>query len=252
MTDGQSSCLSWCQTLMARVLLLSDSCGFADVGLPLWREDWSVLYNPCWAFQAQSFLGPIPSGLMTLFYCLRFESPPTWVKVKVKVTLRLMVSQSVCLDVEPKVGLLTIDFFSKFLSCIFFGGALSDERSGPSCVSLFHCSLREPPTWSARSPYLYAPVTAWPIYTPRLNWTIYYWGPFNRERRSYFVQNELLVRLQWFPSYRNKHVVTDDSRTPQHFLQINIVGLVVEVCSANLTSLSRLFLLWMDRVGLLR
>jgi hypothetical protein len=57
-------------------------------------------------------------------------------KVKVKVTLRLTVSQSVCLGVEPKYG--TFDqrfFFSKFHSCHFWG-ALSDERSGLSCVSL--------------------------------------------------------------------------------------------------------------------
>jgi hypothetical protein len=26
----------------------------------------------------QSFSGPSPAGLMTTFYCLRFETPPTW------------------------------------------------------------------------------------------------------------------------------------------------------------------------------
>jgi hypothetical protein len=61
--------------------------------------------------------------------------------VKVKVTLRLTVSQSVCLGVKPKSG--TFDnryffffFFSNLLSS--FWGALSDERSGLSCVSLCH------------------------------------------------------------------------------------------------------------------
>jgi hypothetical protein len=56
-------------------------------------------------------------------------------KVKVKVTLRLTSSQSVCLGVKPKSG--TFDqrlFFLKLLSCHFWG-ALSDERSGLSCVS---------------------------------------------------------------------------------------------------------------------
>jgi hypothetical protein len=57
------------------------------------------------------------------------------VKVKVKVTLRLTVSQSVCLGVEPKYGTLTIHFFLKLQSCHLWG-ALSDERSGLSCVSL--------------------------------------------------------------------------------------------------------------------
>jgi hypothetical protein len=59
-------------------------------------------------------------------------------KVKVKVTLRLTVSRSVCLGVEPKSGTFDqIFFFSKLLSCPFWG-ALSDERSGLSCVSLCH------------------------------------------------------------------------------------------------------------------
>jgi hypothetical protein len=31
--------------LMTRFLLLSDSCGFVDMGRPFWREDGSVFYN---------------------------------------------------------------------------------------------------------------------------------------------------------------------------------------------------------------
>jgi hypothetical protein len=45
---------------------------------PLWREDGSVIYNCCWSWQAKSFSGPSPSGLKTEFYCLRFETSPTW------------------------------------------------------------------------------------------------------------------------------------------------------------------------------
>jgi hypothetical protein len=41
------------------------------------REDGSVVYNCCWPSLAQSFSGPTPSGLVT-FYCLTFETPPTW------------------------------------------------------------------------------------------------------------------------------------------------------------------------------
>jgi hypothetical protein len=44
----------------------------------LWREDVSVVYNCYWSSPAQSFSGPTPSGLMTTFYCLRCETPPTW------------------------------------------------------------------------------------------------------------------------------------------------------------------------------
>jgi hypothetical protein len=59
------------------------------------------------------------------------------VKVKVKVTLRLTVSQSVCLGVEPNLGLLTRIFFlpSKLQSCLF--GALSLTRGRVCHVSVF-------------------------------------------------------------------------------------------------------------------
>jgi hypothetical protein len=44
----------------------------------LWREDESVIYNCCWSSPSQSFSGQIPTGLMTTYYFLRFEAPPTW------------------------------------------------------------------------------------------------------------------------------------------------------------------------------
>jgi hypothetical protein len=64
--------------LTTRFLLLSDSCGFVDVGRSLWRENRSAVYNCCCSSPAHSFLGPSPAGLVTIFYCLRFETPPTW------------------------------------------------------------------------------------------------------------------------------------------------------------------------------
>jgi hypothetical protein len=45
---------------------------------PLWREDGSAVYSCCWLLPAQSFLTPSPAGLMTTFYCLGFETHPTW------------------------------------------------------------------------------------------------------------------------------------------------------------------------------
>jgi hypothetical protein len=44
------------------------------VTLSLWREDGSVVYNCCWPSPAQSFSGPSPMGLVTIFYSLRFET----------------------------------------------------------------------------------------------------------------------------------------------------------------------------------
>jgi hypothetical protein len=59
-------------------LLMSDSYTFVEVGCPLWWEDGYVIYNCCWPSPAQLFLGPNPAGFMTMFYCLRFDTPPTW------------------------------------------------------------------------------------------------------------------------------------------------------------------------------
>jgi hypothetical protein len=61
-----------------RFLLLSGSCGFFYVGRPFWQEDGRVIYNCCWTSPAQSFSSPSPAVLMTIFRCLRFETPPTW------------------------------------------------------------------------------------------------------------------------------------------------------------------------------
>jgi hypothetical protein len=45
---------------------------------------------------------------MTVFYYLRaleaFRPPTLWVRVRVRVTLRLTISQSVCLGIEPNLG----------------------------------------------------------------------------------------------------------------------------------------------------
>jgi hypothetical protein len=78
MTDSQSASLSWYPyEAYDQILLLSDTCGFVHMGCPLRREDGSVFYNYC-CLRQQSFSGPSPAGLMTTFYCLRFETPPTW------------------------------------------------------------------------------------------------------------------------------------------------------------------------------
>jgi hypothetical protein len=35
----------------------------------------SIVYNCCWSSPAHSISDPNPAGLMTIFYCLRFETP---------------------------------------------------------------------------------------------------------------------------------------------------------------------------------
>jgi hypothetical protein len=56
--------------LMIDWQLRSCFCGVCS----LWREDGSVFCISCWPLPAQSFSGPSPFGLATIFYCLRFET----------------------------------------------------------------------------------------------------------------------------------------------------------------------------------
>jgi hypothetical protein len=44
-------------------------------GCPLWLEGGSVVYSCCWASPVQSSSGPNPMGLVTIFYCLVWDSP---------------------------------------------------------------------------------------------------------------------------------------------------------------------------------
>jgi hypothetical protein len=57
-------------------LMLVTALFFFFAGRHLWREDGSVICTCCWPFPAQSFSGPSPLGLATIFYCLRFETSP--------------------------------------------------------------------------------------------------------------------------------------------------------------------------------
>jgi hypothetical protein len=46
------------------------------VGHPLWWEGRFVVYSCCWALPVKSFSDTSPVRLGTIFYCLRFETPP--------------------------------------------------------------------------------------------------------------------------------------------------------------------------------
>jgi hypothetical protein len=71
-TDGQSFSLSWCRAPIWSLgldilLLLSDSCGFLDVGSPLWREDGSVVYNFCWS-ESRGTIFPVSANRPCLYH----------------------------------------------------------------------------------------------------------------------------------------------------------------------------------------
>jgi hypothetical protein len=43
-----------------------------------WQEVGSSVSNCCWSLLAQSLSGLSPAGLMTIYYCLNFETSLTW------------------------------------------------------------------------------------------------------------------------------------------------------------------------------
>jgi hypothetical protein len=94
-------------------LLLSDSCGFVDLGRSLWREDGSVVYNCCWPSPAQSFSGPSPVRLATIFHCLRFETS-LFVAAYDPAGLRWRYSTTPPHRIE-----ITIPNSSRIIACLF-------------------------------------------------------------------------------------------------------------------------------------
>jgi hypothetical protein len=159
---------------------------FFYVGRSLWRENGSAVYNCCWSSPVQSLSGPSPGELVTISYCLRFETPqpgglgpsiyipqeqggtvipqalgslfvPSYVSEgcgggiltnlmnKFKLTLRLTVSQSVSLAIEPYVGLMTrYLLLSDSYGLVFVGRPLWREDGSVICIWIsfcLHCNL---------------------------------------------------------------------------------------------------------------
>jgi hypothetical protein len=77
------------------------------------------------SFRLQSLCPPLSSSVLICTQLLQ---------VKVKVTLRLTVSQSVSLGVEPHLGLMTRYLLLFDSYGLVLRGALSDERTGLSFV----------------------------------------------------------------------------------------------------------------------
>jgi hypothetical protein len=78
-TDGRSVSKSWCRAPSGAhdqifITVLTVTVLFF-MGRPLWREDGSVFCICCWPLPAQSFSGQSHLGLVTIFYCFRFETP---------------------------------------------------------------------------------------------------------------------------------------------------------------------------------
>jgi hypothetical protein len=72
---------SWRQsfeTQTSNFIFQLNTCSYSPYIKSSQTRGWACVYNCCWSSPAQSFSGPNPAGLMTIFYCLKFETPPTW------------------------------------------------------------------------------------------------------------------------------------------------------------------------------
>jgi hypothetical protein len=147
MIDGQSASFSMCKSPswpQIIFLLLSESWRIVDVGRPLWREDNSVIYSCFWLSPAQPFKDLSTAGLLTIICCLRFQTPQpggpdsriyirqeqggpviplgtgltSGAVTKVKVTLQLTVSQSLCQGMEPTLRFVTRYYFLSEGCCL--------------------------------------------------------------------------------------------------------------------------------------
>jgi hypothetical protein len=111
-----------------------------------------------------------------------------FVKLKLRLIYDWQVGRPVCLGVSAHFGPVTNFYFSlKFPSdsCMFFYFVSPSLMRGQVCNLLYNCfwalpeqlllgrspensrpyftvSSKTPPTWRARSPYLYPPRTGWP------------------------------------------------------------------------------------------
>jgi hypothetical protein len=142
--------------------------------------------------------------------------------VEVGVKLWPTVSQPMCLGVGLPFG--TYDQI--FLFCLIIVGflmlsTLSDKKMRLSFTRTICCrsrvqvpqnsrpyftvSFEAPPTWRARSPYLYSPGTGWPSYTSR------HWVPFVASYDSQGYGGGILTRLHTgkLLHWSWNHVTTD-------------------------------------------
>jgi hypothetical protein len=167
-TDGQSASLFWCQAPVLNprpiVLLLSlflDRYGFVNVGRPLLREAWSVVFSCCSTSPAQSFSGLSPARLSHLKLKLSYD----WRRVGQSI----LVSGSrdkICFSWKLRFSCCGAPSLTRggWIRNLLIQALPEQSLSRPSPVELttILCCL----IWDSRSPYSHPPGTGRPRYTP--------------------------------------------------------------------------------------
>jgi hypothetical protein len=113
LTRGRVCLLYMLLGLASAVILGSESLGTRDY----------ILMSQIWCFPFRRLLRLAGSRW-------RYSNPPPHGYNQFKVTLRLTVSQSVSLGIEPIRGSWPDTYFSLTITVLFLWGALSDERMG--------------------------------------------------------------------------------------------------------------------------
>jgi hypothetical protein len=128
-TDGQSGSLSWCQAPIWGLRSDFYYCQ-AVTGLLMWGsfsdERTGLTLTIAAGYRPQSFSGPSPGVLVTIFYCLRFDTTPTW-----KSRCRIYIPRK---QGGPVIPLCT---GSRFVTC-----SLHSLKSVPSPIFSYILSAR--------------------------------------------------------------------------------------------------------------
>jgi hypothetical protein len=127
-------------------------------GLLMWGavsdETTGVIYNYCWSSPAQSFSGPSAAGLMTTFYCLRFETLGT---SRVRCPYFLVILKVGKKSVRPFTQLIQ----SNYLVLVICPG--TDRTENVS--SIIACSLVAGETTCPQSCSIAMAIVLSPVYT---------------------------------------------------------------------------------------
>jgi hypothetical protein len=110
---------------------------------------WICSLHCCWSSPAQSFSGPTPAGLVTTFYCLKFETPNLEGQVPVFISPRNRVVLWYC-------QALSSPFVASYHSQCYGGGIRTrlpeymvlnprtQDTSEPQILQLISCLLHRP------------------------------------------------------------------------------------------------------------